>query len=162
VNVFLSYAVSPLDVPIAAVLRAVTARYDVSILLPERNQVTINGIAADTQSKIKQSDAVIALVTSSAPRSSIDVVNRELQAVALSGKPVIALVESGVQIQATPDTQIVYFNSFDLTAHEKQLESALAHLQQQKEWKDGLTALGWIAGITLGLIALSELVGDKK
>jgi len=38
----------------------------------------------------------------------------------------------------------------------------LAH-QHAKPWNRGdvLTALGWIAGIALGLIALSELLGEE-
>jgi len=160
VNVFLSYAVAAFDVPVAAVLRALAARYDISIVLPDRTQVTDNGLASDTQKKINQSDAVIALVTRAAPADSVALVNRELQLAAQ--KPVIALVESGVQIQPAPNTQVVYFNSQDLTAHEQQLENAVSNLRQQQQLKQGLTALGWIAGITLGLIALSELVGDKE
>jgi len=100
------------------------------------------------------------LVTSAAPADSVALVNRELQLAAQ--KPVIALVESGVQIQPAHNTQVVYFNSQDLTAHEQQLENAVSNLRQQQQLKQGLTALGWIAGITLGLIALSELVGDKE
>ena len=33
---------------------------------------------------------------------------------------------------------------------------------EKQQWKQNLTTLGWIAGITLGMIALSELVADKK
>lgn len=161
-NVFLSYAVAAIDLPTGALLRAVAARYNISILLPDRTQISHNGIGADTQDKIRRSDAVIALVTKAAPISSINVVNLELQIAAQLGKPVIPLVESGVQIQPAPNTQIVYFNSFDLTAHEKQLDQALANINRQQQLKQGLTALGWIAGIALGLIALNELVGDKE
>jgi len=162
VNVFLSYAVAPFDVPVAARLRAVAGAYDISILLPDRTQIIHNGLPADTQAKIRQSDALIALVTSAAPSNSVDLVNLELQAAAQAGKPIIALVESGVQIQAAPGIQVVYFNSFDLTAHEQQLVDALSNLRRQQQLKKSLTALGWIAGITLGLIALSELAGDEK
>lgn len=161
-NVFLSYAVAPFDSPIAARLRAVAAAYDISILLPDRTQPSQNGLSADSQTKIRSSDAVIALVTSSAPSYSVDLVNLELQAAAQSRKPVIALIEEGLQIQAAPGTHIVYFNRFLPTAHEKPLVEALDSIRQQKQWKQNLTALGWIAGITLGLVALSEMVSDKK
>ena len=62
-NVFLSYAVSPFDSPIAARLRAVAAAYDISIVLPDRTERPSNGLGIDTQNKIGQSDAVIALIT---------------------------------------------------------------------------------------------------
>lgn len=161
-NVFLSYAVAPFDVPVAARLRAVAAAYDISILLPDRSQIIHNGLPADTRAKISQSEALIALVTSAAPPKSVDLVNLELQAAAQSSKPVIALIEQGVQIQPAPGTQIVYFNRFEPAAHEKPLVDALANIRQQKQLKPSLVALGWVAGIALGMIALSELVGDKK
>jgi len=162
VNVFLSYAVAPFDTPIAARLRAVAAAYDISILLPDRNQLFQNGLTTDTETKIRSSDAVIALITSMAPNHVVSAVNLELQAAAQSSKPVIALIEQGVQMQPSAGTQLVYFNRFEPTAHEKPLMDALANIRQQQQWKQGLIALGWIAGITLGMIALSELVSDKK
>jgi len=162
VNVFLSYAVGPLDTPIAARLRAVAAAYDIAILLPDRNRGIQNGLASDTQTKINSSDAVIALITTSAPRDLLNVVNLELQAAATSGKPVIVLIEQGVPLQAAPGTHIVHFNRFDPAAHERPLVDALANIRQQAQWKQGLVTLGWIAGIALGLVALSELISDKK
>lgn len=161
-NVFLSYAVAPFDTPIAARLRAVAAAYDISILLPDRNQMFQNELFPDTQAKIKSSDAVIALITTMAPSHLVNAVNLELHAAAQSGKPVIALIEQGVQIQPAPGTQIVYFNRFEPAAHEKPLVDALANIRQQQQWKQSLIALGWVAGIALGMIALSELVSDKK
>src|SRR5258705_13367804 len=105
-KVFLSYAVGPLDVAIAARLRAVAAAYDVSILLPDRTAISNGVIATDTFMKIKQSDAVIALLTKTAQVTSLRLVNTELQTAAQAGKPVIALVEKGVEIQGVPQNQI--------------------------------------------------------
>jgi hypothetical protein len=162
-KVFLSYAVGPYDAPIAARLRAVAAAYDISILLPDRTQPFSNTLSADTLQKIKQSNAVIALVTQTAPPEAKAIVNLELQAAAQAFKPVIALVEYGIEVQGLADNQIVYFNRLFPAAHETQLVSALEQVrQQQQQWKNDLTALGWIAGITLGLVALSELINDKK
>jgi len=84
-----------------------------------------------------------------------------LQAAAQIGRPVIALVEHGIKIQGPPENQIVYFDRLDPTAHEHQLMTALEQVRQQ-ERKNDLTALGWIAGIALGLVALGELLSDKK
>ena len=162
-NVFLSYAVGQFDAPVAARLRAVAAAYDISILLPDRAQAVTNGLAADTLKKIRRSDAVIALVTQTSHGSLKNVVNLELQATAQAGKPIIALVEQGIQVQGAPASQVVYFDRLNPTAHEPQLVNALEQIrQQQQQRKNDLTALGWIAGIALGLVALSELFNDKK
>jgi hypothetical protein len=162
VKVFLSYAVGPGDTPIAARLRAVAAAYDIAILLPDRTQIIHNGLPVDTQEKIKKSDAVIALVTNTTTPEAIHVVNNELQIATEARKPVIGLVEvGGVQIQPAPDTQVVYFDRSNPTAHETYLMDALEHIRQQKS-KNDFTALGWIAGIALGLIALGSLLGDEE
>lgn len=161
-KVFLSYAVGPWDTPIAARLRAVAAAYDVTIFLPDRTQVIHNGLPVDTQSKIKQSDAVIALITNTAAQDAVQVVNQELKAATRALKPVICLIELGdVQIRPTPNIQLVYFDRSNPTAHENYLVNALEYIRQQKSKQD-LIALGWIAGIALGLIALGTIVSDEK
>lgn len=161
-NVFLGYAVEPFDAPIAARLRAVAAAYDISILLPDRSLGFTNGVQIDTQHKIRSSDAVIALITRNAPPYLIQVVNQELLLAESWRKPVIALIEQGLQIQGIPQTQIVYFNRLQPSAHEAALFAALKNIRQDQQWKQNLTALGWIAGIALGLVALSELLSEKK
>lgn len=161
-NVFLSYAVGQMDAPIASRLRAVAAAYDISIILPDRTRTSHSGLSAETQKKIKQSDAVIALVTKTAPTELIKIVNLELQAAKQAGKPIIPLIEEGVPIQFASGNQIVYFNRFMPASYESSLKSMLEQLRQHQQWKKDLTALGWIAGIALGLAALSELVGDEK
>ena len=161
-KVFLSYAVGPWDTPIAARLRAVAAAYDIVILLPDRTQTVHNGLPLDTQQKIRESDAVIALVTNTATPDAVHLVNNELQTAGQARKPIIGLVEFGaVQVNPTPSIQLVYFDRSNPTAHETHLMNALNHIRQQKS-KNDLTALGWIAGIALGLIALSSLIGDEK
>lgn len=148
-KVFLSHALGPWDGPIAARLRAVAAAYDISILLPDRTQMIHNGLPADTQSKIREADAVIALVTNSTPPDAIRLVNLELQYAAQIRKPVIALFELGVQFEPGLNSQVVYFNRSDPTAHETHLMNALDHIRQQMQLKQNLTALGWIAGMPL-------------
>jgi hypothetical protein len=161
VRVFLSYAVGPWDGPIPARLRAVAAVYDISILLPDRTQMLHNGLPSDTQAKISQADAVIALVTNTASTEAIDLVNLELQNAAQVRKPIIALVEEGVQLQPMPVTQVVYFNRFDPTLHETLLVGALNQIRSE-QIKPNWTTLGWIAGIALGLVALSQMSSDEK
>jgi hypothetical protein len=160
-KVFLSYAVGQWDAPIASRLRAVAAAYDISILLPDRTQVNNNGLSADVQKKIKQSDAVIALVTKTAPAWATSLVNCELQAAAQLNKPIIPLIEQGIIFQGAPNSQTVYFIRSNPSAHESSLMKVLEQIRNQQRKKD-LTTLGWIAGIALGLVALNELVSDEK
>ena len=160
-RVFLSYAVGPVAAAIAARLRAVAAAYDVAILLPDRTVSPTNGLTSDTLKKIKKSDAVIGLMTRGAQVSSVNVVSHELQAAQQERKPIIALVEFGVPVQGLPESQIVAFNPLISNAHEPALMKALERIQQEQRKKD-LTVLGWIACIALGMVALSELLGDKK
>src|SRR5262245_25114197 len=146
-RVFLSYAVGAWDMPMAARLRAVAAAYDIAILLPDRTLGLNNGLAIDTQKKIQQSDAVIALVTHGATQEATYLVNLELHFAEQSSKPVISLVEfSGSQLQLNSNTQVVYFDRAEPTAHERQLVNALQNIRLQKS-KNDLAALGWIAGI---------------
>lgn len=160
-KVFLSYGVGPWNGPIPARLRAVAAIYDISILLPDRTQVLHNGLPSDTKLKIGEADAVIVLVTNTAPADAIDLVNLELQNATQSHKPIIALVEEGVQFQSMPIDQVVYFNRSDPTVHETLLVGALNHIRSEQV-RQNWTALGWIAGIALGLVALSQGSGDEK
>lgn len=161
-KVFLSYAVGPWDAPIAARLRAVAAAYEIAILLPVRTQAVQNSLTNDTITKIKQSDAVIVLVTNTAPEDSVNVVNLEVQAAAQAGKPIIALIEQGIPFQSAAPGNVVYFNRLNPTAHESSLMNALQQIRTQRQRKKDLTALGWIAGIALGLVALSEVVASEK
>lgn len=160
-RVFLSYAVGPVDAAIAARLRAVAAAYDIAILLPDRTLPFNDDLTIETLNKIKQSDAVIGLLTNGAQVSYVNVVNHELGAAVQNGKPIIALVEYDVPVQGIPESQIVYFNPSIPSQHEPRLMAALDQIRSQQQKKD-FTALGWIAGITLGLVALSELLSDKK
>lgn len=156
-KVFLSHAMSPQDAPIAARLRAVAAIYDIQILLPER---TRNGMpTARTMREISQSDAVVALITAQA--AQINSVNRELQAAVQAEKPIIALVENPGQIQGIARSQIVKFDRANPTAHEHQLLVALNQINRQQKQNEIRTAVGWIAGIALGLVALSALDSDE-
>lgn len=160
-KVFLSYAYGQLDAPIAARLRAVAAAYDIAILLPDRTQPA-NEPTLDTLQKIIQSDAVIALVTQTAPISARNLVAYELQRATEFQKPIIPLVEQGIPLIGIPDSKIVYFNRQNPTAHESSLMITLNQIRQEQQKKKDLTALGWIAGIALGLLVLNELSGDKK
>jgi hypothetical protein len=158
VKVFLSHAMSPHDAPIASRLRAVAAAYDIQILLPERTRYAAP--TAETLQKIRQSDAVVALITSQATQTNA--VNQELQAAVQAKKPIIALVENLNQVQGIAKNQIVKFDRWNPMAHEQQLFTALKKIRQQQKQDQISTALGWIAGIALGMIALSALTTHEE
>lgn len=160
-KIFFSHAVGTWDGPIAARLRAVAAVYDIAIMLPDRVRVVHNGLFAETKAKIKQADALISLVTRSASFESIRLVNLELECAMQIGKPAMALVESGFQFESPENSQVVYFDRSDPTAHEPHLVKALQNLKAQQSSQD-LTALGWISNIVLGLVALTDFLTDEN
>ncbi len=161
-KVFLSHAVGPLDASIPARLRAVAAAYDIEILLPERPQWSSNEVSGDSINKVALSDAVIALATTTANYNDISLLNRELQMAAQLKKPVVTLIEQGVALQAPPNTYIINFNRRDYRFHEQSLFNVLSQMRNQQQQQTTITALGWIAGIALGLVALGALFGDEK
>ncbi len=161
-NVFLSYAVGPGDGPIAARLRAVAAAYELAIVLPDRTQIFHNSLAIDTLTKVNESDAVIALVTKTAPFDELNAVKLELTAATLAAKPIVGLIEQGMASPYPAVANMVYFDRHNPNAHETALMQALQQLRNQQQWKKDLTALGWIAGIALGLVALNEVLGSER
>jgi len=140
----------------------VAAAYDISRLLPIRDYGLSNGLPVDTLTKMRESDAVIALVTATASPDFVNLVNLEWQAAAQARTPVIALIEQGVTLQTAAFGNVVYFDRLDPTAHESSLMAALDQIRKQKQLKKDLTALGWIAGIALGLVALSEVFNNER
>lgn len=138
------------------------AAYDISRLLPIRDYGLSNGLPVDTLTKMRESDAVIALVTATASPDFVNLVNLEWQAAAQARTPVIALIEQGVTLQTAAFGNVVYFDRLDPTAHESSLMAALDQIRKQKQLKKDLTALGWIAGIALGLVALSEVFNNER
>lgn len=160
-NLFLSHALGPTNDYIPARLRAISAACRISLLLPDRTCTSPDGPNVVTRAKIIQSDAVIALVTITGRPESWNLVNCELTHAAQSDKPVIVLIEKGVPFQTRPGTHSVYFDRFNPTAHESSLATALDHIGGEHSKQD-LTALAWIAGVAVGLVALSQLYSDEK
>jgi len=158
-KVFLSHSTSPYDASTPARLRAVAAAYGIQILLPERNGRTL--VNAETRGKIAQSDAVVALVTNHA--SQVNNVNEELKVANSFNKAIISLAESQDLILNVPKNQIVIFDRQDPIAHEQQLMDILTRLQQKKKAEENFKlALFTLAGIGLGLLALSSLSTDEE
>ena len=159
-KVYLSYAYGPLDGPIAARLRAVAAIYGISILLPDQTLIGKN-LAAETEKLIKQSDAVIALISKFASRAAQKNVERELQYAMQLGKPVIPMVEEPIKFSSLPNMTFVYFDRNNPARHEAELLQVLNQIRTKKQKQD-LTAVGWIAGIALGLLVLNQLTAETK
>lgn len=160
-NLFLSYALGPRDDYIPARLRAISAAYSISLLLPDRANTSPSNPNAVTRAKIIQSDAVIVLVTITGPPESWNLVNSELRHAAQSHKPVIALIEKGMPFQTAQGTHSVYCDRFNPTTHESSLVTALDQIRGEHSKQD-FTALAWLAGVAVGLVALSQLSNEEK
>ena len=160
-DLFLSYALGPRDDYIPARLRSISAAYSICLLLPDRATTSPRHPNAVTRAKITQSDAVIALGTITGRLESWKAVNSELSHAAQSHKPVIALIEKGVPCQTAPGIHFVYFDRFNPTAHESLFLTALDQIRGEHSKQD-FTALAWLAGVAVGLVALSQLSSEQK
>lgn len=163
-NVFLSHSVSIRDAPVAARLRAVAASYDIRLLLPLREHHYRQGrLTAEVKKLIESSDAVIALATTDAAWDQS--VSLEVQEAIRAGKPIIALVEQGVNVNGIPADNIVRFNRLNPAGHEEELVRVLQRIRSQIGAQQITNALGWIAGIALGLVSLTavaDALGSKE
>ena len=156
-KVFLSHASSPFDIAFASRLRAVALGYDVELLLPDALHRQF--VTPATKKKIKDSAAVIALIT--AYSALIEAVNLELQEAKKQNKPIIAFVEHRNLIQGLPPEQVVVFQRSFKEMGENQLFNVvrtIASKRNQEELGQTLAALG--LGV-LTLLALGELIKEK-
>lgn len=156
-KVFLSHASSPFDIAFASRLRAVALGYDVELLLPDALHRQF--VTPATKKKIKDSAAVIALITAESPQTAA--VNLELQEATAQNKPIIAFVEHKDLIKNLPLQQVVVFHRDYRELSENQLFKVvrtLAAQRGQEELGQTLAALG--LGV-LTLLAFGELVKEK-
>ena len=156
-KVFLSHASSPFDIAFASRLRAVALGYDVELLLPDALHRQF--VTPATKKKIKDSAAVIALITSQS--SQTEAVNFELQEANQQNKPIIAFVEHPNLIQGVPPEQVIVFHRSFREPGENQLFNAVRNIaakRNQEELGQTLAALG--LGV-LALLAFGELVKEK-
>jgi hypothetical protein len=152
-KVFLSYALSPFESSLAARLRAVALAYGVELVLP--NTENRNFLPNDNKRKLKQSDAVIVLVTNNA--QELESVNVELNEAIIQKKTIVALVENEGQIHGLSANQVIVFNRYNPTRHENQLFQALRQIETNKKTSDILATVGAIGLVALGFLALGEL-----
>ena len=157
-KVFLSYALSPFEGALASRLRAVALAYNVELLLPNTDKRNL--LPAGNKRKIKQSDAVIVLVTNNAQQ--VNSVHLEIAEASREKKPLIAFVESPHLIAGIPPTQVIVFNRANLTQHENRLFEVLQQIQAQKNVSEAATVLGAIGLVVLGFLALGALTKDGK
>lgn len=156
-KVFLSHASSPFDTAFASRLRAVALGYDVELLLPDALHRQL--ITPATKKKIKDSSAVIALIT--AQSSQVEAVNIEMAEALRQKRPIIAFVEDPRSILNLPPDQIVTFHRGFKEISENQLFQVVRHIaakRNQEELGQTLAALG--LGV-LTLLAFGELVKER-
>lgn len=156
-KVFLSHAASPFDIAFASRLRAVALGYDVELLLPDALHRQF--VTPATKRKIKQSEAVIALVTNQA--SQPQAVNLELQEAAAQNKPIIAFVENPKLIQNLSSEQIVVFHRDFKELGENQLFKVVRKIAAQRNQEQLGQTLAALGLVTLGMLAFGELVKEK-
>lgn len=156
-KVFLSHASSPFDIAFASRLRAVALGYDVELLLPDALHRQV--VTPQTKKKIKDSAAVIALITAGSAQTAA--VNLELKEAQAQGKPIIAFAEHQKLITGLPPEQVVTFHRGYRDLGENRLFTAvktIAAKRDQEELGQTLAALG--LGV-LALLAFGELVKEK-
>lgn len=152
----------------ASRLKAVAAAYGIRVLLPERpGPSPKRALGSEATKLIRSADAVVALVTERATQS--EWVMAELQAAEAAGKPIVALVEDDVHLDATQarvPLHVVRFDRSNPASHEEELVSALdaiakeaksrhaARVQREIAAKREAAAVGAFAGIAIGLLAL--------
>jgi nucleoside 2-deoxyribosyltransferase len=171
VNIFLSHSVAPEDGPVASRLKAVAAAYGVRVLLPERVGVgPKRALGSQAVDLIRSADAVVALITERASQSAW--VAAELQAAEAAGKPIVALVEDGVELDAKDarvSLHLVRFDRENPASHEDELVAALdaiakeaqarrvAKAKHEASAKSATAAVAALAAIAIGLLALGAV-----
>lgn len=156
-KVFLSYALPYYDGTLPARLRANALGFNIELLLPNADERNI--LTAETKRKIKQSQAVIALVTNQA--AQIDAVNMELQEAAKYTKEVVAFVEAPNLVTNVPRNRMIIFDRYNYAEAQYKLFQVLNSIQAEQEGKNLVTALFGLGVIALGLVALGELTKEK-
>lgn len=155
-ELLLSHSIGPEDGPLASRLKALTSAYEVRLVLPER------GPGARRPS-LRGIDAVLALVTRDG--EAAEAVETELAEAVRAKKPVLAIVEDGVALSASPPgVRPVRFRRDEPQAHEDALHDALAALvatrrtaAAQRAARHTALAMGAVVAIAVGLLALAVI-----
>lgn len=161
-QVYLSPAIGPADGPVPTRLRAVGAVCGIQVVTTDRTQT----IAQRTR-QIRQSSALVALVTTGADPDAAREVQHELHAATAAGVPVIALVEVGVVVEGLDEPDVVRFDRLDPHSHEAALVRALERYRPsapapEDQGASGEAAVGWLAVTALALVALGAAASAAK
>jgi|SRR5918996_833925 hypothetical protein len=140
-GVYISHSVSPWELAQVYVLAKETIRLGLDAFIPHRNWQPSMGLPADLAGKLQQAEVILVFATANGNYS--DWVNRELRAVPLQGKRIVALKERGVVIAGVPPQDIVEFDRSD---------DMYQVIQKVTEHLQGLPLRGQASNLLTGLV----------
>lgn len=151
-SVYLSHSVSPSELgQVYALAQQLIAR-GVVAEIPHRAWTPESDVPHDLRTAIRNSELILLVATVNG--RYLDWVNRELEA-AGRNKPVIALVESGIDVHGVPQANQVIFDRYGnlLLAAEKVIQR-IHSLEPSPQTNDAVGALALGALVLLFLAAL--------
>lgn len=150
-RVFLSYSLHPAEQSIAWRLQTLAAAYGIEMYVPryESNASLLPG-ATSVQAAIDKSDCVLAIFAS--PPGPV--VRKEIEYALKARKPVIPIVQQGLEVAKDFRTVFV-FNSWDTAG--KVESKVIDYLKSLQLSKDKQQAIASVAAIGIGLLLLSSL-----
>lgn len=163
-NVFISHSI--VDLSVVVRMHELLSLSGIRIYVAEFQQEPGADIAAKIRRMVQNSDYVIALLTSSALRSSF--VNYELGLADTLRKPIIPLVEKGAESELPAFLKGREYLSFDLNDAEYTIEWVVKYLNKirVKKAEEEANAIAGLVGLLIvaifGASLLGALLGSKK
>ena len=149
-TVYISHNVSPVELAQVYALAQEARSQGFSPVIPDRSWDTGVGLRQDLVQKLQGADVVLLFITRHGTYQ--DWLNEELR---LSvGKPVIALVEQGVELMGVPPTNRVDFDRSGSVTQAVELATAKLKGMQLQRSNENL-----LAGLVIGGLALLYLWG---
>lgn len=106
-NVFISHSTSPWELAQVYSLANETKRQGLNVYIPDRTWYPADGLPNNISTALSQTAIFVLFATSAGHH--LDWVNTELRSLP-QGKPAIAIVEPGIQLQNFPPQEIIWFN----------------------------------------------------
>lgn len=155
-KVFLSHNVARDDYSLVAHITNSLTRHGVEVFVPEWYpryiRETLNRFAS---AQIAASDLVLAIVTSPSSRSTK--MAAEIGFALGKGKPVVALVEGGINTEGFLATAPrLEFTRLPLNSYYQAAEEVVEHVKKKKEWKETTQGLLGLTLVGLFLWLLSQ------
>ena len=144
-KVFTSHSLGYTDAHVAVLLGQQAQARGFTVESSQSSIPWAPGISEAARRSISSSDLVVAIV--SADSQLAQSVYTELNAALSVGKPVLALVEHGVQMSAIPGINYVYFDRYNL-------RPALAHISSILGEHQGKNIRTWVIAGGLALLAV--------